>query len=130
MTTTSARNITCTVDDGLAHVWLDRPDKLNGLTLAMLAELVATSRRLSRDRRCEADVGALDAGVRLHGLADVVGALRRDDDLDRAPRTGREVSLDGRLGVDGVGRREEGVLDAHALGLQGRGLLASPVGAG
>ena len=37
MTDTSARNITCTVDEGVARVWLDRPDKLNGLTLDMLA---------------------------------------------------------------------------------------------
>ena len=56
MTTTSARGITCTVDDGLAHVWLDRPDKLNGLTLEMLAELVATSRRLAKDRTLRAVV--------------------------------------------------------------------------
>ena len=52
MTSTSARNITCTVDEGVARVWLDRPDKLNGLTLDMLAELSATSRRLPRTRRC------------------------------------------------------------------------------
>ena len=50
MATTSANNITCTVDEGVARVWLDRPDKLNGLTLEMLAELAATSRRLAKDR--------------------------------------------------------------------------------
>jgi enoyl-CoA hydratase/carnithine racemase len=51
MSTHSADNITCTVDDdGIARVWLDRPDKLNGLTLPMLRELAATARRLSRDR--------------------------------------------------------------------------------
>jgi enoyl-CoA hydratase/carnithine racemase len=55
MSTHSAHNITCTVDDeGLARVWLDRPDKLNGLTLPMLRELVATGRRLSRDRSLRA----------------------------------------------------------------------------
>jgi enoyl-CoA hydratase/carnithine racemase len=56
MTTSSARNITCTLDDGVARVWLDRPDKLNGLTLEMLGELAATSRRLRRDRTLRAVV--------------------------------------------------------------------------
>lgn len=56
MTTTSARNVTCTVDEGVAQVWLDRPDKLNGLTLDMLAELAATSRRLRKDKSLRAVV--------------------------------------------------------------------------
>ena len=56
MTSTSRRGITCTVDDEVAQVWLDRPDKLNGLTLEMLAELAATSRRLARDRTLRAVV--------------------------------------------------------------------------
>lgn len=51
MSTHSADNITCTVDDeGVARVWLDRPDKLNGLTLPMLRQLASTGRRLTRDR--------------------------------------------------------------------------------
>ncbi len=51
MTTHSANNITCTIDDeGLARVWLDRPDQLNGLTLPMLRELAATAHRLAHDR--------------------------------------------------------------------------------
>ena len=55
MTTTSAHHVTCTVDDeGIARVWLDRPDKLNGLTLPMLRELAATGRRLSKDRSLRA----------------------------------------------------------------------------
>ncbi|GAB4083936.1 crotonase/enoyl-CoA hydratase family protein [Myceligenerans cantabricum] len=42
--------IACTVaDDGVAHVRLDRPDKLNALTLDMLAGLAATARRLRRE---------------------------------------------------------------------------------
>jgi enoyl-CoA hydratase/carnithine racemase len=56
MTSTSARNITCTVDEGVARVWLDRPDKLNGLTLDMLAELTATSHRLAKDKSLRAVV--------------------------------------------------------------------------
>jgi enoyl-CoA hydratase/carnithine racemase len=55
MTTTSAHNVTCTVDEeGVARVWLDRPDKLNGLTLPMLRELAGTAHRLSRDRALRA----------------------------------------------------------------------------
>ena len=55
MSTHSADNVTCTVDDeGIARVWLDRPDKLNGLTLPMLRELAATARRLSHDRTLRA----------------------------------------------------------------------------
>ncbi|MBE1877142.1 crotonase/enoyl-CoA hydratase family protein [Myceligenerans pegani] len=42
-------HIACTVDDdAVAHVRLDRPDKLNALTLDMLADLAATARRLRR----------------------------------------------------------------------------------
>ena len=54
MTSSSARNITCTIDDGVAQVWLDRPDKLNGLTLDMLGELVSGSRTLRQDRTLRA----------------------------------------------------------------------------
>jgi len=54
MTSSSARNVTCTLDEGVARVWLDRPDKLNGLTLDMVAELAAISRRLRRDRALRA----------------------------------------------------------------------------
>ncbi len=55
MSTHSADNVTCTVDEeGLARVWLDRPDKLNGLTLPMLRELAATAHRLSADRNLRA----------------------------------------------------------------------------
>lgn len=56
MATSSSHNITCTVDEGVARVWLDRPEKLNGLTLEMLGELVATGRRLRKDRTLRAVV--------------------------------------------------------------------------
>lgn len=49
-----ASDISCTVADGVADVVLDRPDKLNGLTLGMLDELVATGRRLRADRTLRA----------------------------------------------------------------------------
>ena len=75
MTSTSTRNITCTVDEGLAHVWLDRPDKLNGLTLEMLAELASTSRRLGRDRSLRAVV-LTGAGESFSAGLDVASAMR------------------------------------------------------
>lgn len=75
MTSTSARNITCTVDEGIASVWLDRPDKLNGLTLDMLAELAATARRLGKDRSLRAVVLA-GAGESFTAGLDFASALR------------------------------------------------------
>lgn len=51
-TAPSARRalLTTTVEDGIAHVQLTRPDKLNGLTLRTLDDLVATARELRADR--------------------------------------------------------------------------------
>ena len=43
MADTSHELVTCTVTDGIAHVRLDRPDKLNALTLETLDQLVATA---------------------------------------------------------------------------------------
>ncbi len=82
MTTSSARNITCTVDDGVARVWLDRPDKLNGLTLEMLAELAATSRRLRRDRTLRAVV-LTGAGESFSAGLDFAAALRNPAQVAR-----------------------------------------------
>ena len=47
--TRSTDLITCTIADGIADVRLDRPDKLNGLTLPMLAQLSDTAHRLRRE---------------------------------------------------------------------------------
>ena len=49
-------HVTCTVSDGVADVRLDRPDKLNGLSLDMVHDLGATARRLRRDRSLRAVV--------------------------------------------------------------------------
>jgi enoyl-CoA hydratase/carnithine racemase len=75
MTSTSARNITCTVDEGVARVWLDRPDKLNGLTLDMLAELTATSHRLAKDKTLRAVV-ITGAGESFSAGLDFASALK------------------------------------------------------
>ena len=42
--------------DGIAHVRLNRPEKLNALTLQMLDELVTTARALRKDRTLRAVV--------------------------------------------------------------------------
>ncbi|MGL5929619.1 MAG: enoyl-CoA hydratase-related protein, partial [Dermatophilaceae bacterium] len=42
--------VTCSVDGGVAQVRLDRPGKLNALTLDTLEALVGTARELGRDR--------------------------------------------------------------------------------
>jgi enoyl-CoA hydratase/carnithine racemase len=48
--------VSCTVADGIAHVRLDRPEKLNALTLQTLDELVGTARALRADRTLRAVV--------------------------------------------------------------------------
>ncbi|WP_310964456.1 crotonase/enoyl-CoA hydratase family protein [Nocardioides terrisoli] len=50
------RYVTCTVADGVAHVRLTRPEKLNALTLQTLHELARTARELRRDRALRAVV--------------------------------------------------------------------------
>ncbi|WP_369371501.1 crotonase/enoyl-CoA hydratase family protein [Promicromonospora sp. Populi] len=45
----SESRIFCSLSDGIADVRLDRPDKLNALSLDMLRELKATARRLGRE---------------------------------------------------------------------------------
>jgi enoyl-CoA hydratase/carnithine racemase len=51
-----ASHVTCTVQDGIARVRLDRPEKLNALTLQTLDDLVSTARLLRRDRTLRAVV--------------------------------------------------------------------------
>ncbi|HEY0905173.1 MAG TPA: crotonase/enoyl-CoA hydratase family protein [Marmoricola sp.] len=50
------RYVTHTIDDGVAQVRLNRPDKLNALTLQTLDELVSTAQELRRDRTLRAVV--------------------------------------------------------------------------
>lgn len=49
-------HVTCTVEHGIAQVRLDRPDKLNALTLGVLEDLVSTAHQLRRDRTLRAVV--------------------------------------------------------------------------
>ncbi|MCD4533325.1 crotonase/enoyl-CoA hydratase family protein [Nocardioides sp. cx-169] len=49
-------HVTCTIEDGIAHVRLDRPEKLNALTLQILDDLVSTAQMLRKDRALRAVV--------------------------------------------------------------------------
>ncbi|CAM3492722.1 crotonase/enoyl-CoA hydratase family protein [Nocardioides dubius] len=73
-----------TVTDGIAHVRLTRPEKLNALTLDTLDQLVETARTLSRDRALRAVVisgegeafcAGLDFATVLKSPRRVAGAL-------------------------------------------------------
>jgi enoyl-CoA hydratase/carnithine racemase len=48
--------VTCSIEDGVAHVRLSRPDKLNALTLQTLEDLVSTARMLRRSKHLRAVV--------------------------------------------------------------------------
>ena len=60
--------VTTTVTDGIAQVRLNRPEKLNALTLDLLAELVATARTLGRDTSLRAVVLAGEGDAFSAGL--------------------------------------------------------------
>ncbi|PWN03119.1 crotonase/enoyl-CoA hydratase family protein [Nocardioides silvaticus] len=61
-------NVTCHVENGIAHVRLDRPDKLNALTLAILQDLVTTARDLRKDKDLRAVVIAGEGDAFCAGL--------------------------------------------------------------
>lgn len=75
--------ITWQLSDGIAHVRLTRPDKLNALSLEMLDDLIATARTLRSERAVRAVVlsgegDAFCAGMDLRGaLADPAGIATR-----------------------------------------------------
>lgn len=43
-------NVTCSIESGVAHVRLDRADKLNALTLPILQDLASTAHGLRKDK--------------------------------------------------------------------------------
>lgn len=61
-------NVTCDVVDGIAQVRLNRPDKLNALTLPFLEELVATAHELRRDKTLRAVIVAGEGDAFCAGL--------------------------------------------------------------
>ena len=61
-------HVTCTVRDGVAQVRLDRPEKLNALTLQILDDLVSTAHGLRRDKSLRAVVLAGEGDAFCAGL--------------------------------------------------------------
>jgi enoyl-CoA hydratase/carnithine racemase len=61
-------DVTCTVQGGIAQVRLDRPDKLNALTLQILDDLVSTAQMLRRDKTLRAVVIAGEGDAFCAGL--------------------------------------------------------------
>src|SRR5436190_21208885 len=68
--------VTYAVADGIAHVRLARPEKLNALTLETLDELVATARELRKDRTLRAVVISGEGASFSAGL-DFASVLRK-----------------------------------------------------
>jgi enoyl-CoA hydratase/carnithine racemase len=71
--------VTCEIADGIAQVRLNRPDKLNALTLDLLDELVDVARRLRRDPSLRAVVlaGSGDAFCAGLDFADTLSRPRK-----------------------------------------------------
>jgi enoyl-CoA hydratase/carnithine racemase len=51
---TASQRITCEIRDGIAWVALNRPEKLNGLDMGMFNEMVATAKKLRKNRSVRA----------------------------------------------------------------------------
>ncbi|WP_433832401.1 crotonase/enoyl-CoA hydratase family protein [Actinoplanes sp. CA-015351] len=75
--------VTVEVENGIAQVRLNRPDKLNALTLDTLHELIAVARRLRRDRTLRAVVIAGEGDSFSSGL-DIVATMRKPARIVRA----------------------------------------------
>ena len=83
MTSSSSRNVTCTVDEGVARVWLDRPDKLSGRTPDMRAEPAPASRRRRQYKAPRAGV-LPGAGERFSAGLDFGSVLRNPPQIARS----------------------------------------------
>src|SRR5918993_3215877 len=61
-------HVTCEIVNGVAQVRLDRPDKLNALTLPILRDLASTARGLRKDKSLRAVVIAGEGDAFCAGL--------------------------------------------------------------
>jgi enoyl-CoA hydratase/carnithine racemase len=61
-------NVTCEIADGIAHVRLSRPEKMNALTLDILEDLVSTAHKLRKDKTLRAVVISGDGDAFCAGL--------------------------------------------------------------
>jgi enoyl-CoA hydratase/carnithine racemase len=75
--------LSLSVENGIAQVRLDRPDKLNALTLDTLDELIRTARELKKDRTLRAVVIAGEGPSFCAGL-DIAGTLKTPARVARA----------------------------------------------
>ncbi|KQZ67361.1 crotonase/enoyl-CoA hydratase family protein [Nocardioides sp. Root151] len=75
--------VTCSVSGGVAHVKLNRPDKLNALTLQTLDELIGTARELRRDRTLRAVIVSGNGDSFCAGL-DFASVLKKPTGVLRA----------------------------------------------
>ncbi|GAA3830110.1 crotonase/enoyl-CoA hydratase family protein [Nocardioides panacisoli] len=75
--------VTCEVVDGIAHVRLDRPEKLNALTLDLLEDLVDTAQRLRRDKDLRAVIISGEGDAFCAGL-DFATVLRNPAGIAKA----------------------------------------------
>ena len=76
-------HVTCSIEGGIAQVRLARPDKLNALTLEILADLVTTAHDLRRDRTLRAVVLAGEGDAFCAGL-DFASVLKDPSRIARA----------------------------------------------
>ena len=86
--------VRCDVVDGIAQVRLNRPEKLNALTLDLLAELAEVARRLRHDKELRAVVLAGEGDAFTAGL-DFAAVLKnpRRVALAFVPRPWRGTNL-------------------------------------
>ena len=77
------RRVEVDVRDAVAYVHLTRPDKLNGLDLPMLEQLVAAARRLRSDRTLRAVILVGDGPAFSSGL-DFASVLKKPSNVVRA----------------------------------------------
>ncbi|WIM92532.1 crotonase/enoyl-CoA hydratase family protein [Actinoplanes oblitus] len=75
--------VAVSVENGIAQVRLNRPEKLNALTLDTLDQLIAVARRLRRDRQLRAVVIAGEGPSFSAGL-DIAGTLKSPGRVARA----------------------------------------------
>lgn len=76
-------NVTCRIEDGVAHVRLDRPEKLNALTLPILRDLAATAHDLRKDKSLRAVVVAGEGDAFCAGL-DFAAVMRNPAGIAKA----------------------------------------------
>lgn len=75
--------VTCVITDGIAQVRLNRPEKLNALTLPLLRELVSTADDLRKDKTLRAVVIAGEGDAFCAGL-DFATVMKNPRDIVRA----------------------------------------------